>query len=258
MKTLYLVRHAKPAPNAGKDADLKRTLSEIGQNEAQAMSKRCHKKGIAPELCVSSPAARALETAQIFATGLKYPAQQIQVWHELYEGNKKALKALIRGLEDQYATVMLFGHNPALSELASDFLRDFDAELRTSGVVGIAFEVATWQELSAKSAKLLFFDFPVRATPKVYKKAKKTLIAEMTTTMAAEIVENLDVKTSKQLSRIMQKTSKKLAKAVLKVIQAPKVEELARNQKLLRVDHLQEAKFLEAVFPAAKDQRRAS
>ncbi len=237
MKILYLVRHAKAIPADVGVTDFKRALSKTGKNDAQAMSKRLQKRGIRPELLISSPADRTLETAHIFAEKLGYPIRKIVLRDEIYDEDEKTLKEIIKGVEDRYTTVMLFGHNPSLSDLARDLLPDFEMDIRKAGVVGIGFETSSWQEISAESATLLLFDFPVRATPKIHKKAQKAIKNEITSTIE-NILENIDAGASKHLEKIVQKTSKKLAKELLKVLQASKVEQIVGIKKLARVDNL--------------------
>jgi phosphohistidine phosphatase len=237
MKVLYLVRHAKAVPADVGVNDFKRALTKSGRHDAQAMSERLRKKGILPELFISSPADRALETAHIFAKTLGYPLQKIELKDEIYENIEDTLQNLIKGLDERYSTVMLFGHHPSLSSLASHLVHDFDAEIRVSGVVGIAFDVATWQAISADFATLRLFDFPIRITPKTYKKAQKTIEHDIISTME-DLLEDIDLGATRHLDRILQKTSKKLAKQMLKVLKASKVEEIAGQKKLHRVDNL--------------------
>lgn len=237
MKILYLVRHAKAAPGGAGVNDFKRALSKTGKNDAQAMSKRLQKKGIVPQLFISSPADRALETAHIFANTLGYPTRKIVLRDEIYDEDQEDLKEIIQGIDDEYTTVMFIGHNPSLSDLARAFLPDFDADIRASGVLGISFDVLRWQEISAESATLLLFDFPVRVTPKVYKRAKKVVKTEIITSIE-DILENIDIGVSKHLEKVVQKTSKKLAKELLKVLQASKVEQIAGTKKVARIDNL--------------------
>ena len=237
MKILCLVRHAKAIPGGAGVNDFKRALSKTGKNDAQAMSKRLQKKGIVPQLFISSPADRALETAHIFANTLGYPSRKIVLRDEIYDEDQEDLKEIIQGIDDEYTTVMFIGHNPSLSDLAREFLPDFDADIRASGILGISFDISSWQEISAESATLLLFDFPVRVTPKVYKRAKKVVKTEIIASIE-DILENIDVGVSKHLEKVVQKTSKKLAKELLKVLQASKVEQIAGTKKVTRIDNL--------------------
>ena len=63
MKTLYLMRHSK-ALNSSKDSsDFNRPLHPQGEIDAQTMGSRLLVKNPIPEIIISSPAKRALNTA---------------------------------------------------------------------------------------------------------------------------------------------------------------------------------------------------
>lgn len=239
MKTLYLVRHAKAISRELGTNDFKRMLSKQGCEDAEAMSKRLGKKGISPELLIASPADRALETAHIFAERFGYPVQQIVLKDEIYdEEAMEPLLLMLQALEDRYHSVMVFGHEPALSQLAGFLLKDTeDVEMRTSGVLGLGLRIGHWRELAEDCGSLLLFDFPVRATPKVYKQARKTIAKHLTSTMQ-DILEQIDESASKHLEAILKKTSKKMAKELTKVLRASKIEDIAGTRPQKRVDHL--------------------
>ena len=98
MKTLYLVRHAKAISQELGVNDFKRSLSKQGRDDAVAMSKRLWKKGIAPDLLLSSPADRALETAHIFAEQFDYPVQRILLKDEIYDEDADVVRELLKPL----------------------------------------------------------------------------------------------------------------------------------------------------------------
>ena len=231
MKLLYLVRHAKAISQKLGVNDFKRSLSKQGVEDAKAMGKRLKKKGLSLDLLLSSPADRALETAHIFARELEYPVQRILLRDEFYDEDKDIILEILKSMPDTHERLMLFGHDPALSQMAALFLQDTEIELRTSGVIGIALEIERWQELTEAAGTLIFFDFPVRATPKVYKKARKAIAAEITASME-NILEDIDSGSSKQLEKILDKTSKKLAKQLTRVLHASKVEDIAEVKRV--------------------------
>ena len=237
MKTLYVVRHAKAISGELGINDFKRSLSKQGQVEAKAMGKRLRKKGIAPELLISSPADRALETAQIFAGQFGYPLQNILLNDHIYDEGGEALREIVKQLDEGYNTVMLFGHEPSLSEFAKGLLKDTEIELRTTGVLGISLDISRWQAIDDNTGTLILFDFPVRATPKVYKKARKAIAQDITASME-ELLEQIDSDASKHLNKVIEKTSKKLAKELTKVLRASKVEDLSGTRSQQRVDTL--------------------
>ncbi len=67
MKTIYLVHHAAAGKSKPKSPDRKRALSKKGRKEAIKMAKNLKKNGMLPDLLVSSPAKRAIQTARVFA-----------------------------------------------------------------------------------------------------------------------------------------------------------------------------------------------
>ena len=77
MKTLYLVRHAKSSWKHPELSDFERPLNKRGKNDAPFMGKLLFKKGINPELLISSPAKRASSTAKIIASELNYDKEKI-------------------------------------------------------------------------------------------------------------------------------------------------------------------------------------
>lgn len=120
MKTLILVRHAKSDhPHALPDRD--RPLAERGAHDAPMMGKRLHRRGVQPDLVISSPARRALETARLIADELHYPQQRILVDERLYPGDTAQVLEVIGELDERSRQVLLVAHNPGLSELAHRF-----------------------------------------------------------------------------------------------------------------------------------------
>jgi phosphohistidine phosphatase len=118
MKTLFLVRHAKSSWDDPALADKDRPLGARGKRDATKMGKRLAKREVKPDLILSSPAKRALSTAEIIADKLEYQLENIVVDSRLYSGAADDLFSVIRTLDDKLHGVMLFGHNPELTELA--------------------------------------------------------------------------------------------------------------------------------------------
>ncbi|RMD75414.1 MAG: hypothetical protein D6818_01735, partial [Bacteroidetes bacterium] len=114
MKHLYLIRHAKSSWDYPELRDIERSLNKRGRRDAPFMASLLHGKGVRPDLLLSSPATRAYSTAVYFAEALGYPVEQIRVEPVIYHGGEDDILALVRGLDDQLGTVLLFGHNPVL------------------------------------------------------------------------------------------------------------------------------------------------
>jgi phosphohistidine phosphatase len=118
MKTLFLIRHAKSSWDDPALSDKDRPLGDRGRRDAPRMGKRLAKRNVKPDLILSSPARRALTTAEIIAKKLDYKRKDIVVDDRLYASAVDGLLNVIHGLGDNLERVILFGHNPELTELA--------------------------------------------------------------------------------------------------------------------------------------------
>src|SRR5437899_2174425 len=124
MKTLFLIRHAKSSWDDTALPDKDRPLSDRGRRDAPKMGKRLAKRDVKPDLILSSPARRALTTAEIIAKKLDYKRKNIVVEDRLYSGAVHDLLNVVQKLGDKLERVMLFGHNPELTELAHPLSSD--------------------------------------------------------------------------------------------------------------------------------------
>ncbi len=143
MKTLFLVRHAKSSRNEPALQDKDRPLNNRGKRDAPKMGKRLAKREVMPDLILSSPAKRALKTAQLIAKKLDYKLQDIVVDERLYATGADELLHLIRKLGAKPKSVMLVGHNPELTELAHH-LSSKITHLPTCAIAEFTIEAKSW------------------------------------------------------------------------------------------------------------------
>ena len=165
MKTLYLVRHAKSSWKFPELDDFDRPLNRRGKRDAPMMGKRLQRRGILPDLIMSSPAKRARKIAQAVAKAVGYPASAVAHAPEIYEASADSLLTLLRAVDDQVAVLMLVGHNPELTDLSNHLTAHPIDNVVTSGVVAIEFATERWAEVGQRSkGKFLWYDYP-KATP---------------------------------------------------------------------------------------------
>ncbi|HEY1724466.1 MAG TPA: histidine phosphatase family protein [Steroidobacteraceae bacterium] len=146
MKTLYLVRHAKSDWSDPALSDQQRPLNARGRRNAPAMAARLARRYRPPQLLLSSPALRALRTAQLFARGLGYRRSEIVIHPRLYASTASVLLRVVQALDDKFKRVMLFGHNPELSRLAQRLCDRID-QLPTCAVARFKFDVDSWRDV---------------------------------------------------------------------------------------------------------------
>jgi phosphohistidine phosphatase len=135
---LYLMRHG-PAENqaaSGRDGD--RALTPSGRERVRAVAKALVDGGEAPAHIVTSPLVRAVQTAEIVAlvTKLGAHAETVEVRRELSpSGNALPWVCALAG--EGRKRVMLVGHEPDLSTLASALAPGFDRPFDKAMVVGL-------------------------------------------------------------------------------------------------------------------------
>ena len=158
-RTLYLLRHAKAGlPEAGlRDRD--RKLTGRGRREAAALGARYAGGGDGgelPDLVISSTAARAVQTAALWAQAAGLPEQRIVRRDGIYLAEAEAVLTMVRGLDAALQRVMVVGHNPTFSDLATGLSRKFVA-LQTCAMAVLSID-GEWAGASAATAHLLRID----------------------------------------------------------------------------------------------------
>jgi len=160
MKTIYIVRHAKSSWDITDIPDEKRPLLEKGKKRTKKVIDYLHENEIQVDYIISSHAVRALETARILAHALKYPAENIKVDPHLYFANGDGIRDQFFDLPDRYNSVMIVGHNPALTDFVNLYLSNPIDNLPTSGIVSISIKTDHWEKVPLSSHKVNFVLFP--------------------------------------------------------------------------------------------------
>ena len=150
MKTLFLVRHAKSSRDDPTLADKERPLNDRGRRDAPRMGERLASQTVNPDLILSSPALRALATAEIIAEKLDYGIKNIVVDERLYAATPEDVLKVIRELGERWKRVMLFGHNPEFAELAHR-LSSTITDMPTCAVAEFAFDIKSWSDVDKRA-----------------------------------------------------------------------------------------------------------
>ncbi|HKJ83146.1 MAG TPA: histidine phosphatase family protein [Mariprofundaceae bacterium] len=162
MKRLLLVRHAKSSwKDAGLD-DFDRPLNKRGVHDAPMMGSRLAKRHIHPDMIVSSPAKRAVQTAEALAASLKVPAPRLICDRSVYEASTATLLKVIEGFDDEKSCVMLVGHNPAMTLLANALAGHVIDNLPTCGIVDLSIDIERWRDVAGGDTTCRLCDYPKR------------------------------------------------------------------------------------------------
>lgn len=160
MKTIYLIRHAKSSWDNEGLTDFERPINNRGNRDAPFMASLLKKEKVLPDLIIASPALRVKTTAEIFAVELNYPKNKISFENSLYLCGIKELEEIVQGISDSNKIVLLFGHNPALTNYANHLGNKFITNIPTCGIVGIEFKETSWCEVERGKGKTFRFEFP--------------------------------------------------------------------------------------------------
>jgi phosphohistidine phosphatase len=165
MKTLYLMRHAKSSWDDPFQDDFDRPLNKRGRRDAPRMGKRLKERDLHLHFLLSSPAERALSTCLIVAESIGYPVRDVHTDQRLYHADEDQLLSIVRALNDAKDNVMLFAHNPGLTDFANRLSGKLVTDnIPTCGVVALRIPVPSWKQLNWGEGEVLFFDFPKNKT----------------------------------------------------------------------------------------------
>lgn len=162
MKRLTLIRHAKAEPSLPNQTDFERTLTPRGRKDAKEMARRLKERKLHVDFILSSPAPRALATAEIFAHALKLPANHLATDERLYNAGVKDLMTVLHE-QGKHAHIAIAAHNPGIA----DFADKLSAERRidsmpTCAVVTMELPIDAWSELIWDLGIDVDFDYPGR------------------------------------------------------------------------------------------------
>jgi phosphohistidine phosphatase len=139
---LYIMRHgpAEDVSTTGRDAD--RALTPSGRDRVREVAQALAREDEAPSFILTSPLARALQTAEIVAAVTKLEARDgtVETTRDIAPGGDAV--GLVRELANaKKKRAMLVGHEPDLSELVYRLTKRH-VEMRKAMVVAVAVDDA--------------------------------------------------------------------------------------------------------------------
>lgn len=164
MKRLTLLRHAQAESALAGQSDFERALTRRGTKDASEMARRLKQLKLHVDFFLSSPAPRALATAEIFARTLKIAGKQFATDERLYTADAKDFLAVVREIDTSHQHPLVAAHNPGITEFADKLSseRRIDA-MPTCAFVTLRFNIAGWSELAWHSGVDVELDYPDRA-----------------------------------------------------------------------------------------------
>jgi len=159
-KTLYLVRHAKSSWKNPGLSDTERPLNKRGKHDAPLMGKTLRSKGESPQLLISSTAKRALNTAKLLAKEFSFPKEKIEISEILYMAGIQDFYEVIVKTDESINSIMLFSHNPGITDFVNMISGSDIENIPTSGTVRVDFDIESWGEVIKTKGEIKFFIAP--------------------------------------------------------------------------------------------------
>ena len=147
IKTLILVRHGKAENREKSINDFKRSLTSEGKADSIKMANYLLNAGISPQFIVTSSAARAIETARIFADVLKTDKKNLFPTKTLYYSSAKTILDQICRLPETLLSVMVVAHNPGISDLNRGLSAGESFYMDNSQVTILEYEAEQWNQI---------------------------------------------------------------------------------------------------------------
>lgn len=159
------MRHGKSSWDHPELDDFQRPLATRGRNDAPRMARRFLRRERAPDVIVSSPAERAVQTAAIFASELGLSEDRLILEPRIYEASWPTLLDIVQELHDSWTSVMLVGHNPGFTQFARLLAAATPANIPTAGVAVLSLPADSWRMVHEDMQAELWFDYPKNPNP---------------------------------------------------------------------------------------------
>lgn len=161
-KTLYLIRHAEAAGMSSGQRDFERPLNARGEQDAMEMGQRLKARSIVPDTLISSPALRAVQTSELIATEIGFPVDMLDLRETIYEAAISDLFSIIQAMENCHESVMLVGHNPALTWAINQLTGGHIANAPPGSIATLRMYFPRWEDSGNATAELLATDHPMK------------------------------------------------------------------------------------------------
>lgn len=160
MKTLVLIRHAKSGWGHIYQKDMERVLDETGKTQASFMAERLAHLGIVPDVFLSSPATRAVETAEYFLKQFRLDKKNLQLIERLYQPHIHDFYGTIESIDNSLHAALLFSHNPGITEFTNQLDHKSIIVMKTCSMYGFRLKSDHWKDLRIADKEFLFYESP--------------------------------------------------------------------------------------------------
>lgn len=147
------MRHAK-SDWANNSPDIERPLNKRGKKAAPFMGKELISRNKKPDLIFSSPAKRAVCTAEKVIESMDYQ-KELTLVKDFYFGHMENIISTINAIDNDHSIVMIVGHNPIWEDLILSLSKKKGyIAMPTAAIASLIFETDDWQNIKENSAEL--------------------------------------------------------------------------------------------------------
>ena len=156
MKLLTIIRHAKSSWDFS-SSDFDRDITSKGAINSKCVALESKTLIDPNSLFWSSSAKRTIETAKNFLSNWEISSNRINFDDQLYTFEALKLEQIIKSCPNNCNSLILFGHNNAITDFVNKFGDIFIDNVPTSGFVSIIFDTDNWNEIcKGKTNKIIF------------------------------------------------------------------------------------------------------
>ena len=155
-KQLFLLRHAQAENIDALKIDADRHLTKTGEKNAFNIGKYLKKEVEQIDKILCSPAKRTKQTLE----NLNMNYKNSEFIPSIYGSQTNTLFKLIQSQKKSIMNLLLIGHNPSITQLASFFYGKYISEIPTCGLIKIEFNVKSWVDISDKTKTLFKYHYP--------------------------------------------------------------------------------------------------
>ena len=163
-RTLILLRHGKSDWSTDDD-DFNRPLKKRGKAAAAQSGAWLLSNGYLPDFIISSPAKRAIQTAELACEAMDIRKKKIYSQRHIYLATPEELLHVLEDCPLQAKRVLLIGHNPGLEELLFYLVNGQltipeDGKIMPTATLAVVDLPDSWDKLECGAAHLEFLVRP--------------------------------------------------------------------------------------------------
>lgn len=127
--------------------------------DAPFMAKVFAEKSKGVDLILSSPANRAITTANFFSDALGFAPSEVKTDEGIYLASTQDLLRIVAQLDNADKKVIMFGHNPGFTYLVQYLTGEY-VNMPTCAMAKVKIDVDSWEAVGADTGSLVAFDYP--------------------------------------------------------------------------------------------------